>query len=57
LGSDRLSVDDWEQLANAVSILEPFNAATLRMEGDFAELHNILVEHDFLGTTFTTVLQ
>ena len=57
LDSDRLSVDDWEQLADAVSILEPFHCATLRMEGDFSELHNILVELDFLQTTFTTVLQ
>ena len=27
------------------------------MEGDFSELHNILVELDFLRTTFTTVLE
>ena len=57
LDSDRLSVDDSEQLADAVSILEPFHAATLRMQGDFSELHNILVELDFLRTMFTTVLQ
>jgi len=54
---DRLSVDDWEQLADAVSILQPFHSATLRMEGDFAELHNILVELDFLQATFISVLQ
>jgi hypothetical protein len=52
-----LSVDDWEQLADAVSILEPFHAATQRMESDFSELHNILVELDFLRTMFTTELQ
>ena len=40
-----------------MSILEPFHAATLRLEGDFSELHNILVELDFLRTMFTTVLQ
>jgi hypothetical protein len=40
-----------------VSILEPFHAATLYMKGDFSELHNILVELDFLRTTFTKVLQ
>jgi hypothetical protein len=57
LDSDHLSVDDWEQLADAGSILEPFHAATVRMEGDFSELHNILVELDFLRTTFTKVLQ
>jgi len=57
LDSDRLSVVDWEHLVDAVSILEPFHAATLRMEGDFSELHNILVELDFLRTMFTMVLQ
>jgi hypothetical protein len=57
LESDRLQVDDWEQLADAVSILEPFHAGTRRMEGDFSEQHNILVQLDFLRTMFTTVLQ
>jgi hypothetical protein len=57
LEEDRLSVDDWEQLADAVSILQPFHSATLRMEGDFAELHNILLELDFLRATFIIVLQ
>jgi len=57
LDSDRLLDDDWEQLADAVSILEPFHDATLSMEGDFSEVHQILVEIDFLQTTCTTVLQ
>jgi hypothetical protein len=57
LDSDRFSVDDWEQLVDAVTIFQPFHAATLRMEGDFSELHNILVELDFLRTMFTPVLQ
>jgi len=57
LEDDRLSVDDWEQLADAVTILQPFHSATLRMESDFSELHNILVELDFLRATFTSVLQ
>jgi len=52
-----MSMEDWEQLADAVTILEPFHSATLRMEGDFAELHTILVELDFLRTTLTNVLQ
>jgi hypothetical protein len=50
-------VDDWEQLADAVTILQPFHSATLHMESDFSELHNILVELDFLPVTFTSVLQ
>jgi hypothetical protein len=57
LDLDRLSVDDWEQLPDTVSILEPFHPASLCMEGDFSELRNILVELDFLQTLFTTVLQ
>jgi len=57
LDEDRLSLDDWEQLADAVGILQPFHSATQRMEGDFSELHNILVELDFLRATFTEVLQ
>jgi len=57
LEEDRLSLDDWEQLADAVSILQPFHSATLRMDGDFSEVHNILVELHFLRATFTEVLQ
>jgi len=57
LEEDRLSVDDWEQLADAASISWPFHSATLHMESDFSELHNILVELDFLRATFTSVLQ
>jgi len=54
---DRLSVDDWQQLADAVSIMQPFHCTTLRMESDFSELHNILVELDFLRATFGSLLQ
>jgi len=57
LDEDRLSVVDWEQLADAVSILQPFHYATLCMESDFSGLDNILVELDFLRATFTSVLQ
>jgi hypothetical protein len=57
LEDDRLSPDDWNQLADAVDVLEPFHSATLQMEGDFAELHNLLVGLDFLRTIFTNVLQ
>jgi len=57
LEEDPLSLDDWKQLADAVSILQPFHSATLSMEGDFSELYNILVELDFLRATFTKVLQ
>jgi len=57
LEDDRLSPDDWNQLADAVDVLEPFHSATLQMEGDFAELNNLLVGLDFLRTIFTNVLQ
>ena len=57
LEDDRLSPDDWNQLADAVDVLEPFHSATLQMEGDFGELHNLLVGLDFLRTIFTNVLQ
>jgi hypothetical protein len=53
----RLLVDGWEQLAEAVTILQLSHSATLCMESDFSELHNILVEVDFLQATFTSVLQ
>jgi hypothetical protein len=56
LEHDRLAMEDWEQLADAVTTLEPFRSATLRMDGDFAELHSLLVELDFLRTTLTNVL-
>jgi len=56
LNSDRLSIDDWEQLVNAGTILEPFHTPTLRMEGDFSELHNIQIELDFLRISFTTMV-
>jgi hypothetical protein len=57
LEDDRLSLDDCEQLADAVIILQRFHSATLRMEGDFSELHNIMGELDYLRATFTEVLQ
>jgi hypothetical protein len=48
LEDDQLSPDDWNQLADAVDVLEPFHSSTLQMEGIFAELHNLLVGHVFL---------
>ena len=57
LEDDRLPPDHWNQLADAVYVFEPFHSATLQMEGDFAELHNLLVGLDFLRTIFTNVLQ
>jgi len=54
---DHMSRADWEQLPDAVTILEPFHSATLRMEGHFAELHTLDVELDFLRTTWTNALQ
>jgi len=57
LENDPLSMGDWEQLADAVTFLEPFHSATLRMEGDFAEPHTIIVELNFLRTTLTNKLQ
>jgi len=57
LEEDRLLADDWEQQSDAVTMLQPFHSATLRMESDFSELHNILVELDPLRATFTSVLQ
>jgi hypothetical protein len=57
LEDDRLDPEEWEQLSDAIAILEPFQSATLRMESDFAEIHNILVELDFLRSTLTAVLR
>jgi hypothetical protein len=57
LEDDRLSPDDWNHLADAVDVLEPFHSATLQMDGDFAKLHNLLVGLDFLQTIFTNLLQ
>jgi len=57
LDQDRLHPTEWDQLPDAISILEPFQSATLRMEHNFSELHNILVELDFLRATFTSVHQ
>jgi hypothetical protein len=57
LEDDRLSPDDWNQLADAVDVLEPFHTATIQMEGDFAKIHYLLVGLDFLRTIFTNVLQ
>jgi len=57
LEEDRLSLDDWEQLADTVNILQPFHSATLCIEGDFSEPHNVLVGLEFLQATFTRVLQ
>jgi len=48
LEENSLSVNGWDQLADAVRILQPFHSATLYMESDFAELQNILIELDFL---------
>jgi len=56
LEDDRLSADDWNQLADAVDVLEPFHSATLQMDGDFAELHKLLVGVNFLQTIFTNML-
>jgi hypothetical protein len=57
LEEDRLSVDDWEQHADTACIMQPFHSATLRREGDFSKLHNILVEPGFLRVTFNSVAQ
>jgi hypothetical protein len=57
LDQDRLHSREWDQLADAISILQPLQSATLHMEHNFLELHNIFVEIDFLWTTFTLVLQ
>jgi hypothetical protein len=56
LDQDRLHPSEWDQLAAAISILELVQSATLRIEYDFSELHNILVELDFFRTTFTSVV-
>ena len=57
LEDDRLDPEELEQLSNAIAILEPFQSATLRMDSDFAEIHNIPVELDFLRSTLTAVLR
>jgi len=56
LDQDRLRPSEWDQLADAISTMERFQSATLRMEHNFSELHIILLELDFLRTTFTYVL-
>jgi hypothetical protein len=57
LEQDPLRPDEWDQLADAIDILEPFQSSTLRLEGDDSELFNVLPELDFLRTAFTSVLQ
>jgi hypothetical protein len=56
LEEDQLSVNDWKQLEHAVRILQPLHSATLLMESEFSELHNVFVELDFVCATFTNVL-
>jgi hypothetical protein len=43
LEEDPLCVDDWDQLADAVSILQSFYSTTLHMEVAFAEQYNIRI--------------
>jgi len=57
LEDDCLNPEEWEQISDVIAILEPFQSATLRMESDFAEIHNILIELDFLRSTLTAVLR
>ena len=57
LEDGRLDPEECQQLSDAIAILEPCQSATLRMEIDFSEIPNNLVELDFLRSTLTAVLR
>jgi len=57
LDEDHLHPNAWNQLADGISIMEPFQSATLRVEDDCSKLHNSLVELNFLRTTFASIFQ
>jgi hypothetical protein len=55
LNQNHLDPSEWDQLADAISIQERFQSATLHMIHDISEQHIILVDMDFLRTTLTSV--